>query len=106
MPDNYSSQAPQTTNAENSFAMVASVWWSFVWRFLALSIGINFILTLGFTIVLRDPQQLELVSTIISMLVAIPVSFWSVGAALNKKHRGYKIVFTKLPTEESPHAEH
>lgn len=92
--------AADTTNAENSLAMVMSVWWSFVWRFLALSVAIGVVTGLILGVFIQDLAALELISTVASMIIAIPVSIWSLGSALNRKHHGYHIVFTKQSIQD------
>ncbi|MCL5049814.1 MAG: hypothetical protein M1473_04690 [Firmicutes bacterium] len=98
-PEYYATNAPQT-DAENSIAMVLSVWWSFTWRFVALFLVVSFVV--GMILALAtggDVTAAERWGSIISVIAGIPIGIWSIGKALSVKHKGLNIVFIRKPAE-------
>lgn len=99
-PPEYYAGKGSYTDAENSFAMVASVWWSFTWRFVLIFIVVSFLI--GFVMTLASGGNVETAERwggALSLILAIPISIWSMGKALSCKHKQHRIIFSQAPQE-------
>lgn len=88
----------ETTDAENSLSVILSIYWSFLWR--SVIVGVLALLVfsfiLGVVLAMIDKVELaEPLGGLATFVIAIPVGIWALGAALNKKHKGYSVVFSK-----------
>lgn len=92
-PEYYAAKKPRT-DAENSFPMILSVWWSFTWRSTLILIVSTIIVSmlLGFAVGI---ENMELYMNFIMPFIAIPVSIWSIGKALSVKHKKHRIIFER-----------
>lgn len=92
-------QPTRHTDAENSLAMVMSVWWSFAWRFVLLFFAASFMLGIVLTFVTGgDVVVAERWGAYFTLIVTIPISIWSMGKALTRTHKQHRIIFTKDET--------
>lgn len=83
-----------TTDAENSFAMIISVWWSFSWRFVLLFLAASFLFGIVITFAVGgDIVMAERWGGYFTLIVTIPISIWSMGKALTRTHKKHRIIF-------------
>ncbi|RUO25836.1 hypothetical protein CWE09_03650 [Aliidiomarina minuta] len=88
----------ETTDAENNLPVILSIYWSFLWRSVAVGLLtlLIFSFILGFVLAMIDKVELaETLGGIATIVIAVPVGIWALGSALNKPHKGYSIVFSK-----------
>lgn len=94
-PEHYAAKNEQT-DAENSLAMVLSVWWSFSWRFVALFVVTSFLIGLVLALATGgDVAAAERWGSVLSLIAAVPISIWSIGKALSTKHKQHRIIFVR-----------
>lgn len=83
-----------STDAEHSFAMIISVWWSFSWRFILLFIAASFLFGIVITFATGgDIAMAERWGGYFTLIVTIPISIWSMGKALTRTHKKHRIIF-------------
>ncbi len=84
--------------AEINLERTLSIWWSFVWRAVLLSMVVGASLGgIGGFIVgaSGNPQMGASVGALLGWLGSIPVSIWALKAALSKRHGGYRLALIK-----------
>ncbi|QLE87155.1 hypothetical protein FLM48_20000 [Shewanella sp. Scap07] len=87
---------------EITWKQATSFWWSFFWRATLFSvIGgvlIGFVLGLVFALTGSD-DNLELISSIVGYVIAIPISICCMYSVLHKSFNGYSLRFVKDSNE-------
>ena len=77
---------------------IFSIWWSFMWRGMLVTLFIALILGAigGFVMAwIGRPEDSGPVGRIIGWLVSLPVSVWALKAALTTKHGGYTVMLVR-----------